>query len=183
MAAHAIPVLLCTRDTPTPTLAYHVVHQQLAGAINLSASHHPPEYNGIKFTPAWGGPALPATTQAIEQRIRPLLHGESIKWLPFDRAQADGMIKVYDPIPDYLQNWNVMLTKTTFVKAPFALWLILSMEQAVATWMSFSGNREPNWPCCIIGVIPILEDSDRSRLRTRSRNYRRPSGGKERILA
>jgi len=103
MAAHAIPVLLCPRDTPTPTLAYHVVQQQLAGAINISASHNPPEYNGIKFTPAWGGPALPATTQAIENRIKPLLHGESVKWLPFDRAQADGMISIYDPLPDYLK--------------------------------------------------------------------------------
>lgn len=102
LAAHGIPSFLCDRDTPTPTIAYHVLHHQLAGGINISASHNPPEYNGIKFTPAWGGPALPETTEAIEQRIAPLLHGEYIKWLPWERAKAEGMVRIFDPKPDYL---------------------------------------------------------------------------------
>lgn len=102
LAAHGIPALLCDRETPTPTIAYHVVKHQLAGGINISASHNPPEYNGIKFTPSWGGPALPETTRAIEQRIQPLLHGEHIKWLPAERAQAEGMLRWYDARPEYL---------------------------------------------------------------------------------
>ena len=102
MAAHGIPSLICDRDTPTPTIAYHILHHELAGGINISASHNPPEYNGIKFTPAWGGPALPETTKAIEQRIAPLLHGEYIKWLPWERAKAEGMIRFFDPKPEYL---------------------------------------------------------------------------------
>ncbi len=102
LAAHGIPSLICDRDTPTPTIAYHVLHHQLAGGINISASHNPPEYNGIKFTPAWGGPALPETTQAIEQRIKPLLHGQFIKWLPWERAKAEGMVRFFDPKPEYL---------------------------------------------------------------------------------
>ncbi|RMH32226.1 MAG: phosphoglucomutase/phosphomannomutase family protein [Nitrospirae bacterium] len=102
LAAHGIPAFLCDRETPTPTIAYHVVKHQLAGGINISASHNPPEYNGVKFTPSWGGPALPETTRAIEQRIQPLLHGEHIKWLPWERAQADGLVRWYDPRPEYL---------------------------------------------------------------------------------
>ena len=101
-SAHGIPSLLCDRDTPTPTISYHILHRQLAGGINISASHNPPDYNGIKFTPAWGGPALPETTKAIEQRIIPLLHGEHIKWLPWDRAKADGMVRYVDAKPEYL---------------------------------------------------------------------------------
>lgn len=101
-AAHGIPVFLCDRETPTPTISYHILHQQLAGGINISASHNPPEWNGIKFTPAWGGPALPETTQAIEQRILPLMHGEHVKWLQFEKAQKDGLIRIFDPQPDYL---------------------------------------------------------------------------------
>ena len=102
LSAHGIPSLLCDRDTPTPTISYHILHRKLAGGINISASHNPPSYNGIKFTPAWGGPALPETTKAIEQRIIPLLHGEHIKWLPWDRAKADGMVRFVDAIPEYL---------------------------------------------------------------------------------
>ena len=102
LSAHGIPSLLCDRDVPTPTISYHILHRKLAGGINISASHNPPGYNGIKFTPAWGGPALPETTKAIEQRIIPLLHGEYIKWLPWERAKADGMVRYIDAKPEYL---------------------------------------------------------------------------------
>ena len=61
--------LLCEDATPTPAVAFHVIRRGLAGAITITASHNPPEYNGVKFTPAWGGPALPETTRAIEARI------------------------------------------------------------------------------------------------------------------
>ena len=101
-AAHGVPSLVCDRDTPTPTISYHVLQRQLAGGINISASHNPPEYNGVKFTPAWGGPALPETTKAIEDRIGPLQRGEYIKWLPWERAKAEGLIKLVDPKPEYL---------------------------------------------------------------------------------
>jgi len=103
MAAHGIPCLLCDRDTPTPTISYHVINRKLAGGINISASHNPPEWNGIKFTPDWGGPALPETTKAIELRILPLLHGEHLKWSPWEQAQRDGMVRYFDPQPDYLK--------------------------------------------------------------------------------
>ncbi len=103
MAAHGIPCLLCDRDTPTPTISYHVINRKLAGGINISASHNPPEWNGIKFTPDWGGPALPETTKAIELRVLPLLHGEHLKWVPWEKAQNDGMVRYFDPQPDYLK--------------------------------------------------------------------------------
>ena len=103
LAAHGIPSLLCDRETPTPTIAFHVLRHQLAGGINISASHNPPEYNGIKFTPAWGGPALPHTTQAIEQRIAPLQHGGgAIKWMPWEKAERSGLVRMFDPRPEYL---------------------------------------------------------------------------------
>lgn len=103
MAAHGIPCLVCNRDAPTPALSYHVISRKLAGGLNISASHNPPEWNGIKFTPDWGGPALPETTKAIELRILPLLHGEHIKWVPWDRAKTEGMARYFDPQPDYLK--------------------------------------------------------------------------------
>ncbi len=103
MAAHGIPCLLCDRDTPTPAISYHVIHRKLAGGINISASHNPPEWNGIKFTPDWGGPALPETTKAIELRILPLLDGEHLKWSTWEHAQRDGMVRYFDPQPDYLK--------------------------------------------------------------------------------
>jgi len=101
-AGHGMSVLLCDRETPTPTISYHVLQGNLAGGLNISASHNPPEYNGIKFTPEWGGPALPETTRAIEQRLVHLLHGEHVKWLPWEKAQRTQIVQLFDPCPDYL---------------------------------------------------------------------------------
>lgn len=101
-AGHGMSVFLCNRETPTPTISYHVLQQNLAGGLNISASHNSHEYNGIKFTPEWGGPALPETTRAIEQRLVHLLHGEHVKWLPWEKAQRTQMVQIFDPCPDYL---------------------------------------------------------------------------------
>ncbi|MEJ2231002.1 MAG: phosphoglucomutase/phosphomannomutase family protein [Nitrospirales bacterium] len=78
MAAHGIPCLICDRDTPTPTISYHVISRKLAGGINISA-------------------------RAIELRILPLLHGEYIKWFPWERAKNEGLVRYFDPQPDYLK--------------------------------------------------------------------------------
>ena len=39
------------------------------GAVNFTASHNPPDYNGIKFSTPDGAPALPAVTARIEAEI------------------------------------------------------------------------------------------------------------------
>ena len=61
-----IKTYICKRDTPTPAIAFEILRRKTAGAINFTASHNPSEYNGIKFSPAWGGPAS-AAAGVLEQ--------------------------------------------------------------------------------------------------------------------
>ena len=72
LAANKIEVLLCDRDVPTPVISYHIIKNNLAGGINFTASHNPPEYNGIKFSPDTGAPAPPEVTGKIEKDIKRL---------------------------------------------------------------------------------------------------------------
>ncbi len=60
---------------PTPAIAYAVREQKTSGAINFTASHNPPEYNGIKFSTHDGAPALPEVTGKIEAAIAELGKG------------------------------------------------------------------------------------------------------------
>ncbi|MBB6647891.1 phosphoglucomutase/phosphomannomutase family protein [Halobellus ruber] len=69
LAGNGFDVLLPERDCPTPLVAYAVVDRGLSGALMVTASHNPPEYNGVKFIPADGAPALPAVTDAIAARV------------------------------------------------------------------------------------------------------------------
>ncbi len=62
------PVRLSDRDCPTPALAWTVA-RDCAGGLMVTASHNPPEYNGVKFLPADGAPAPPAATEDIEGRL------------------------------------------------------------------------------------------------------------------
>jgi alpha-D-glucose phosphate-specific phosphoglucomutase len=69
LAGHGITPLVIADAAPTPAIAYAVIHEQADGAINFTASHNPPEYNGIKFSTPDGAPALPDVTQRIEAEI------------------------------------------------------------------------------------------------------------------
>jgi phosphoglucomutase len=69
LAAHAITPLVVTEPAPTPAFAYAVVQTKADGVINFTASHNPPEYNGIKFSTPDGCPALPEVTKRIEAEI------------------------------------------------------------------------------------------------------------------
>ncbi|MEO6590229.1 MAG: phosphoglucomutase/phosphomannomutase family protein [Pyrinomonadaceae bacterium] len=67
--AKGFRVLLCNHPTPTPTISHAIRNQKAVGGINFTASHNPPEYQGIKFSTADGAPALPEITKQIEANI------------------------------------------------------------------------------------------------------------------
>ena len=63
LGAHAITPLVISDPVPTPAISYAVIRSEADGALNFTASHNPPEYNGIKFSTPDGAPALPEVTQ------------------------------------------------------------------------------------------------------------------------
>jgi phosphoglucomutase len=69
LSAHGITPLVIGEPAPTPAISYAVIREHADGAINFTASHNPPEYNGIKFSTPDGAPALPEATQRIEAEI------------------------------------------------------------------------------------------------------------------
>ncbi len=69
LAAHSITPLMIAEAAPTPAISYAVIQAKADGAINFTASHNPPEYNGIKFSTPDGAPALPEVTKQIEKEI------------------------------------------------------------------------------------------------------------------
>ncbi|OGF63571.1 MAG: hypothetical protein A2Y62_22210 [Candidatus Fischerbacteria bacterium RBG_13_37_8] len=86
LAGNKITALLCERDTPTPVLAYEVMRNNLAAAINFTASHNPPEYNGLKYSDEDGAPAMPDVTEAIETEIEKLMNKADVIFYYVDKS-------------------------------------------------------------------------------------------------
>lgn len=63
-------VHLLPDPTPTPATAFAIKTFQAHGGLMITASHNPPQYNGIKFIPQYAGPALPAVTASIEGYLK-----------------------------------------------------------------------------------------------------------------
>ena len=69
LAGAGVTPIVIPEAAPTPAIAYAVRELKTSGAINFTASHNPPEYNGIKFSTHDGAPALPEVTKQIEAAI------------------------------------------------------------------------------------------------------------------
>ncbi|MFB6119779.1 MAG: phosphoglucomutase/phosphomannomutase family protein [Halobacteriaceae archaeon] len=99
LTANGRDVRLAERDCPTPTVAWAVADRGLAGALMVTASHNPPEYNGVKFIPDDGAPALPDVTEAIEARLADPTEGAGdgeVTTVDFVGPHADHALELAD---------------------------------------------------------------------------------------
>ncbi len=97
LAANGFRALRCTHAAPTPAISHAIRREKSAGGINFTASHNPPEYNGIKFSTADGAPALPESTKRVETLVTEFQSGKKS-----DYTGGEGSIEDYDPRPAYL---------------------------------------------------------------------------------
>jgi phosphoglucomutase len=100
LSSQNIRVRLCSQAVPTPGVAFTIVREKLDGAINITASHNPGEYNGLKFSTPDGAPALPEVTSEIEKEIVEL---QQSNWNFADNSN-DALIETTDIRPAYLRD-------------------------------------------------------------------------------
>jgi phosphomannomutase len=100
LAANKLKVMLTDGPTPTPTISYSVVANNAAGAVNITASHNPPEDNGFKVRDMHGGAIDPDGLLQIEKMIP--ADADQIKTIALPDALEDGLIEIFDPVPAYI---------------------------------------------------------------------------------
>jgi len=106
LTANGLIPLLCNRDAPTPVIAHAIRERKAIGGINMTASHNPAEYQGLKFSTCNGAPATPEVTQQIESNIRRLT---SENWT-FRPAQTGTFeCKTLDPQPGYFKQLRKLI--------------------------------------------------------------------------
>lgn len=114
LAANGIEPLMCDRDTPTPVIAYAIRHRKAIGGINFTASHNPPEYQGLKFSTGNGAPANPEVTTQIEANVAKLKSQNfSFKGAVIGTYQC----KTFNPLPDYFKQLHKLIDFNVLKKA------------------------------------------------------------------
>jgi phosphoglucomutase len=105
-------IVFCAEPTPTPVLAHAIIHNKLDGGVNITASHNPAEYNGLKFSGPDGGPALPDITKDIEKRAAALPDDEESHFQDI----ADDFERI-DPRGPYFAQLKKMIRFDVLAKA------------------------------------------------------------------
>jgi phosphomannomutase len=73
VSASGTPVWLATDACPSPALSLLVRLRGAAGGIQITASHNPYRWNGIKFKASYGSSASPAIVAQIEAELEKVL--------------------------------------------------------------------------------------------------------------
>jgi phosphomannomutase len=96
LAANGFDALIPPRDCPTPLAVWTIADRDLAGALVVSASHNPPNYNGVKYFPHDAAPALPEVTDEIMARIA------EPRALPEDEQGSVREVDLLEPYAEHL---------------------------------------------------------------------------------
>lgn len=98
VAASSTPVYLSTEACPTPAISLLVRQRRAAGGIQITASHNPYRWNGVKFKASYGSSASAAIVAQIEEELRIVLR-DGVPPLP---PRAD-LIQPLDVRTPYLE--------------------------------------------------------------------------------
>lgn len=102
IAANGIKVLLCSSPAPTPVVSYTVKNTASAGAIIITASHNPGNWNGFKYKDESGASAPTDMVEQIEKKVNEVLITGKINRKKLDECIGSGEVTLYDPVPEYL---------------------------------------------------------------------------------
>lgn len=90
LAACGIEAQLSPGPVPSPAVSFHVVSRGLAGAVVLTASHNPPEYNGFKVKRREGCSVFEQDARWIEAQANEILTSPPARWAaPTDHPTFD----------------------------------------------------------------------------------------------
>ncbi|MCS6960779.1 MAG: phosphoglucomutase/phosphomannomutase family protein [Pseudanabaenaceae cyanobacterium SKYGB_i_bin29] len=90
IAEQGYEVYLAQNYCSTPAMSWAAFSQRALGAVVITASHNPPEYNGFKIKGAFGGSVPKSVTEQVEKTL-----AEEIE------KRSGGSITTFDPWSDY----------------------------------------------------------------------------------
>ncbi len=120
LLANAIPVYLSNDYCPTPCVSWWTKTKKGAAGIMVTASHNPPQWNGIKFKETYGGAAsaefLKPIEEAVEANVAKGIKPPSPEPLSKKRG---GKLERFNPRQEYLFDLRQLVDLALIQKANF----------------------------------------------------------------
>ncbi len=152
VAANGIKTYVLPRSAPTPLIMHTVMKRGFHYGIEVTASHNPPEYNGIKVIIDEGRDADVKVTDQLERIIA---EGVTPKNIPFEDAAECGMIEyIQNPFNDFIDDILSVLDKNAFRKR--GLRVLFNPMHGSATYPI---NVIFNTLRCTIDIINLNKDA------------------------
>ncbi|MBR0536151.1 MAG: phosphoglucomutase/phosphomannomutase family protein [Clostridia bacterium] len=102
LAHNGITVWIMERSAPTPLVMHTVKKKDLWFGIEITASHNPANYNGIKLFTHQGRDASVEVTQRLEEIIADI---DEVEYLNFKEATEKSLVQFLDnPFNDFLDD-------------------------------------------------------------------------------
>jgi alpha-D-glucose phosphate-specific phosphoglucomutase len=102
LAGNGFHVYVTDGATPTPVISFSVGAKGAVGAVNITASHNPPEDCGFKVRDELGGAIAPDGLAQIEALIPAATNTGAIQAIKLAAGRAEGKIEYFNPKPAYL---------------------------------------------------------------------------------
>ncbi|MBN1582516.1 MAG: NTP transferase domain-containing protein [Anaerolineae bacterium] len=115
-AGNNIPVVVTSEDAPTPLINFATEIERAAFGLAFTASHNPPEYNGLKVFHTDGSLLLTEETEAIEAEANALTRDDIAK-LDFDLAIEAGIVCHRDYTNQYVDSIEAQVDMDAIRKA------------------------------------------------------------------
>ncbi|PZC47767.1 MAG: Phosphomannomutase [Chloroflexi bacterium] len=109
LAANGVKTYLGSAPSPTPTTSWSVIHRKAGGGIVITASHNPPQWNGFKYKPDYGGSAAPEVVEALEGHIDHALATDGVRRIGLAEARQQGTVELVDLAEPYMAQISSLL--------------------------------------------------------------------------
>ena len=105
VAAAGSPVWLSADACPTPAISLLVRQRGAAAGIQITASHNPYRWNGMKLKASYGSSASPAIVAQVEAELEKVLR-DGVPRLP-PRKDLIHSLDVRTPYLETLERWSI----------------------------------------------------------------------------
>jgi alpha-D-glucose phosphate-specific phosphoglucomutase len=109
LAGNGIRVFLFPRPAPTPVTSYTVTALKADGAIMITASHNPANYNGFKYKVASGSSAPTEVISQIEESANLAAGKGTVKRIDIGEALKKKLVTYHDPYHAYERHLNRLI--------------------------------------------------------------------------